>query len=233
MIRLPPISTRTDPRFPYTTLFRSARTSCACPAGRRRQLIRRTPARRAPSRSSLPCGPGCGRRQDSPVERGLRNRRRNSCWLLAADDGAGGDRRIAGIPLNDERGGWKSTTSTTTTRIRRRPVRHYRPAPDPERRQSMAMPDTTIYHNPACGISRTTLGLIRDAGIEPRVIEYRKDPPDRATLTGLIAKMGVPVREVLRTKAEPYTELGLDDPALGADPLNATGRASGGDRGGP
>src|SRR3546814_4524876 len=48
-------------------------------------------------------------------------------------------RRIAGIPLNDERGGWKSTISTTTTRIRRRPVRHYRPAPDHERRQSMAM----------------------------------------------------------------------------------------------
>src|SRR3546814_6587038 len=43
-------------------------------------------------------------------------------------------RRIAGIPLNDERGGWKSTISTTTTRIRRRPVRHYRPAPDHERR---------------------------------------------------------------------------------------------------
>src|SRR3546814_11232899 len=79
----------------------------------------------------------------------------------------------------------------------------------------MAMPDTTIYHNPACGTSRTTLGLIRDAGIEPPVIEYLKDPPDRATLTGLIAKMGVPVREVLRPKADPYTELGLDDPALG------------------
>src|SRR3546814_19399474 len=79
----------------------------------------------------------------------------------------------------------------------------------------MAMPDTTIYHNPACGTSRTTLGLIRDAGIEPRVIEYLKDPPDRATLTGLIAKMGVPVREVLRTKAAPYTELRPDDPALG------------------
>src|SRR3546814_17916280 len=52
-----------------------------------------------------------------------------------------------------------------------------------------------------------------------RSIEYLKDPPDRATLTGLIAKMGVPVREVLRTKADPYTELGLDDPALGDDAL--------------
>ena len=83
----------------------------------------------------------------------------------------------------------------------------------------MATPGITIYHNPACGTSRTTLGLIRDAGIEPHVIEYLKDPPDRATLTDLIAKMGVPVRDVLRTKAEPYAELGLDDPTLGDDAL--------------
>src|SRR3546814_20609257 len=58
-------------------------------------------------------------------------------------------RRIAGIPLNDERGGWKSTIPTTTTRIRRRPVRHYRPATDQERRPSMAMTDPTIHQNPA------------------------------------------------------------------------------------
>src|SRR3546814_18233991 len=99
-------------------------------------------------------------------------------------------RRIAGIPLNDERGGWKSTISTTTTRIRRRPVRHYRPAPDHERRQSMAMPDTTIYHNPASGTSPTTLGLLPHAGIQPRVITSPKHPPHRATLPALTTKMG-------------------------------------------
>lgn len=70
----------------------------------------------------------------------------------------------------------------------------------------------TIYHNPACGTSRNTLALIRNAGIEPKVIEYLKTPPDRATLTGLIARMGVPVRDVIREKGTPYTELGLDDP---------------------
>ena len=70
----------------------------------------------------------------------------------------------------------------------------------------------TIYHNPACGTSRNTLALIRNAGIEPTVIEYLKTPPDRATLAGLIAKMGVPVREVIREKGTPYAELGLDDP---------------------
>lgn len=70
----------------------------------------------------------------------------------------------------------------------------------------------TIYHNPACGTSRNTLAMIRNAGIEPTVIEYLKTPPDRATLQALIAKMGVPVRSVLREKGTPYVELGLADP---------------------
>jgi len=72
--------------------------------------------------------------------------------------------------------------------------------------------NVTIYHNPACGTSRNTLGLIRNAGIEPTVIEYLKTPPDRSTLEGLIAAMGVPVRAVLREKGTPYAELKLDDP---------------------
>lgn len=72
--------------------------------------------------------------------------------------------------------------------------------------------NVTIYHNPACGTSRNTLAMIRNAGIEPTVIEYLKSPPDRTTLETLIAKMGVPVREILREKGTPYTELGLADP---------------------
>ena len=74
------------------------------------------------------------------------------------------------------------------------------------------MTDITIYHNPACGTSRNTLALIRNAGEEPAVIEYLKTPPDRATLEHLIGAMGVPVREVLREKGTPYDELGLGDP---------------------
>lgn len=70
----------------------------------------------------------------------------------------------------------------------------------------------TIYHNPACGTSRNTLALIRNAGIEPTVIEYLKTPPDRATLQALIARMGVPLRAVIREKGTPFAELGLDDP---------------------
>ncbi|PPJ43895.1 MULTISPECIES: arsenate reductase (glutaredoxin) [unclassified Pseudoxanthomonas] len=79
------------------------------------------------------------------------------------------------------------------------------------------MDDVTIYHNPACGTSRNTLGLIRNAGIEPQIIEYLQMPPDRTTLVSLIAAMGTSVREVVRTKETLYSELGLadaDDAAL-------------------
>lgn len=67
----------------------------------------------------------------------------------------------------------------------------------------------TIYHNPACGTSRNTLALIRNAGIEPTVIEYLKTPPNRATLVDLLQRMSVCPRELLREKGTPYAELGL------------------------
>jgi arsenate reductase len=73
------------------------------------------------------------------------------------------------------------------------------------------MKDITIYHNPACGTSRNVLGLIRGAGIEPRVIEYLKTPPDRATLESLIAQMKIRPRDLLREKGTPYAELGLGE----------------------
>lgn len=77
----------------------------------------------------------------------------------------------------------------------------------------------TIWHNPACGTSRNTLALIRNAGIEPVIVEYLKQPPDRAALRAAIDRMGVPVRDVMRRKGTPYDALGLDDPALGDDAL--------------
>lgn len=73
------------------------------------------------------------------------------------------------------------------------------------------MSTITIYHNPACGTSRNVLAMIRNSGEEPTVIEYLKTPPDRSTLTALIAAMDVPVRAVLREKGTPYAELGLAD----------------------
>ncbi|MDQ1196391.1 arsenate reductase (glutaredoxin) [Agrobacterium sp. SORGH_AS 787] len=77
----------------------------------------------------------------------------------------------------------------------------------------------TIYHNPACGTSRNTLAMIRNAGIEPTVIEYLKTPPSLRELKAMIADAGMTVREAIREKGTPYTELGLDDPALSDDQL--------------
>ena len=62
------------------------------------------------------------------------------------------------------------------------------------------MTDVTIYHNPACWTSRNTLALIRNAGVEPTIIEYLKNPPDRATLESLIQRMGIRPRDLLRRK---------------------------------
>ena len=79
--------------------------------------------------------------------------------------------------------------------------------------------DVVIYHNPDCGTSRNTLGLIRNAGIEPHVIEYLKCPPSREMLVQLIARMGITARDLLRQKGTPYADLGLGDPALTEDQL--------------
>jgi arsenate reductase len=79
--------------------------------------------------------------------------------------------------------------------------------------------DVIIYHNPACGTSRNTLGLIRDAGIEPHVIEYLKTPPVKALLISLIDRMGITPRELLRRKGTPYDELKLDDPKFSNEEL--------------
>ena len=79
--------------------------------------------------------------------------------------------------------------------------------------------DIIIYHNPDCGTSRNTLGMIKNAGIEPHVIEYLKTPPSRGLLKQLIARMGISVRDLLREKGTPFRELGLDDPKWSDDEL--------------
>ncbi|MUO79079.1 arsenate reductase (glutaredoxin) [Agrobacterium vitis] len=74
--------------------------------------------------------------------------------------------------------------------------------------------NATIYHNPGCGTSRNTLAMIRNAGIEPQVIEYLTNPPTHAELARMIADAGLSVREAIREKGTPYTQLGLDNPDL-------------------
>ena len=77
----------------------------------------------------------------------------------------------------------------------------------------------TIYHNPACATSRKVLGLIREAGVEPRVIEYLKTPPTRDELVDLLGRMDMRPRDLLRRRGTPYQELGLDDPGKTDDAL--------------
>jgi len=79
--------------------------------------------------------------------------------------------------------------------------------------------DIIIYHNPECGTSRNTLAMIRNAGIEPHVVEYLKMPPARALLVQLIERAGITPRALLREKGTPYGELGLADETLSDDAL--------------
>jgi arsenate reductase len=76
------------------------------------------------------------------------------------------------------------------------------------------MTDVTIFHNPACGTSRNTLAMIRNAGIEPRVVEYLKTPPGRAEVQAMAAAAGLTLRQAMREKGTPFAELGLGDPAM-------------------
>ncbi len=79
--------------------------------------------------------------------------------------------------------------------------------------------DIVIYHNPECGTSRNALAMIRNAGIEPHVVEYLKTPPSRAMLVGLIERAGLAPRALLREKGTPFAELGLADKTLSDDAL--------------
>lgn len=75
-----------------------------------------------------------------------------------------------------------------------------------------ALVNIIIYHNPDCGTSRNTLGLIRNTGVEPTVIEYLKTPPGKPVLEELIATAGLTVREALRKNVPAYTDNNLDSP---------------------
>jgi arsenate reductase len=81
------------------------------------------------------------------------------------------------------------------------------------------MSEVTIFHNPACGTSRNTLALLREKGIEPRVVEYLKTPPSKEEMRKLAAEAGSPLRSFLREKEPVYAELGLADPRWTDDQL--------------
>ena len=93
------------------------------------------------------------------------------------------------------------------------------PGSSPEKNDMAAK--TTIYHNPRCGKSRTTLKILADNGIEPEVIEYLKTPPDKAELKGLLKMLGMKPRDLMRRKEKEYKALKLDDPAVSDEALIA------------
>ena len=76
-----------------------------------------------------------------------------------------------------------------------------------------------IYHNPACGTSRTVLGILAGKGISPEVIEYLKTPPSRAEMQNLLKDLGMPPRDILRRKGSLFDELGLGNPDLNDEQL--------------
>ncbi len=83
------------------------------------------------------------------------------------------------------------------------------------------MSEIQIYHNPRCSKSRQTLALLNEQGIDPEVIEYLKETPSAAELKAVLKKLGIPARELLRTKEAEYKEAGLDNPQLSEEQIIA------------
>jgi arsenate reductase len=79
---------------------------------------------------------------------------------------------------------------------------------------AMASNQVTIFHDPHCAVSRNTLGLIRNSGIEPTIVDYLREPPERDQLADMIGAAGLTVRAALRSKPSVYGELNLGDPVL-------------------
>ena len=78
---------------------------------------------------------------------------------------------------------------------------------------------TTIYHNPRCSKSRQTLAIIEEQGVNPEIVLYLETPPDKETLEGLVKKLGVSPREIIRKGEEAYKEMNLADASLSDEQL--------------
>lgn len=79
----------------------------------------------------------------------------------------------------------------------------------------------TIYHNPRCSKSRQTLALLQDKGVEPKVVEYLKTPPDAAALKKILTLLGLKPRELMRKNEAVYKDRGLDNTGLSDNDLIA------------
>ncbi|WP_299399569.1 arsenate reductase (glutaredoxin) [Pelagibius sp.] len=79
----------------------------------------------------------------------------------------------------------------------------------------------TLYHNPRCSKSRQTLALLQEHGVEPRIVEYLKTPPDAGTLDAILKQLEMEPRDLMRRKEAPYKELNLQDEGLSRSALIA------------
>lgn len=79
--------------------------------------------------------------------------------------------------------------------------------------------EVVIYHNPRCSKSRATLELLRERGIEPRIVEYLKTPPSKAEMERILERLGLEPRELMRQQEDEYIESALDDPGLTRETL--------------
>jgi arsenate reductase len=81
------------------------------------------------------------------------------------------------------------------------------------------MSDITIFHNPACGTSRNVVAAVKEAGHEPKVVEYLKAGWTKPQLKDLLRQMVATPRDILRTKGTPAEDLGLTDPKATDDQI--------------
>lgn len=81
------------------------------------------------------------------------------------------------------------------------------------------MSDYLIYHNPRCSKSRETLQRLRDCGIEPEIRLYLEEPPSAEELTKILAALGIPARNLLRSGEDEYAQENLSDPTLSESDL--------------
>lgn len=76
-----------------------------------------------------------------------------------------------------------------------------------------------IIHNPRCSKSRQTLALLEENGVTPDVVEYLKTPLTAEQITSIVSKLGVNVRDIIRTKEAEFKENGLDNADLTAEQI--------------
>ena len=81
------------------------------------------------------------------------------------------------------------------------------------------MSEVTIWHNPKCSKSRATLSLLESHGLDPKIVEYLKTPPNASELASVLKKLHMKPRQLMRKSEAVYKELNLDDDALSDDKL--------------